>query len=238
MRTGTSALTSVVALGLAFVACGKNNSAPRAPEPTPPASTTPPAPSTPPSSSLKDPSKLNAEAPAVYRVKFATTKGDFVLEVQRQWAPRGADRFYNLVKAGFYDKVKFFRAIKGFMVQFGINGDPAVSQAWANASIADDPVVKSNTRGYITFATAGANTRTTQVFINLVDNVRLDASGFSPFGQVVTGMEVVDALYTDYGEGAPRGRGPSQGRIEAEGNAYLERDFPNLDAVNTATVEN
>ena len=174
----------------------------------------------------------------MYRARFATTKGDFVIEVHRDWAKNGADRFYNLVKAGFYDKVKFFRAIKGFMVQFGINGDPAVSRAWKDANIPDDPVVKSNARGYVTFATAGPNTRTTQLFINLVDNVRLDGMGFSPFGQVVTGLEVVDALNTEYGEGAPGGAGPNQGRIEAEGNAYLEREFPRLDAVNSASIAN
>jgi peptidyl-prolyl cis-trans isomerase A (cyclophilin A) len=172
----------------------------------------------------------------VYKAKFVTSKGEFVIEVQRAWAPLGADRFYNLVKAGFFDRVKFFRAISGFMVQFGINGDPAISRAWKETRIQDDPVVKSNTRGYITFATAGPNTRTTQVFINLVNNTRLDASGFSPFGQVVTGMEVVDSFYTGYGEGAPSGMGPNQGRIEAEGNAYLDRDFPRLDAVVTATI--
>ncbi len=224
MRTG------ILLLVLAMAACNRGGSS------TPPARGPEPATPTPGGSSLQDPSKLTAQAPAVYRVRFATTKGDFVVEVHREWAARGADRFYNLVKAGFYDKVKFFRAIKGFMVQFGIHGDPAVSRAWSGASIADDPVVKSNTRGYMTFATAGPNTRTTQVFINLVDNARLDASGFSPFGQVIAGIEVVDALNTEYGEGAPRGRGPDQGRIEAEGNAYLERDFPRLDAVNTATV--
>jgi peptidyl-prolyl cis-trans isomerase A (cyclophilin A) len=236
MRTRIAVLTSLAAL-LAG-ACGKQSSPSGAPPPASPQQPPPQQPPTAPGSPLRDPSKLTEQAPATFRVKFATTKGDFVLEVQRDWAPRGADRFYNLVKAGFYDKVKFFRAIKGFMVQFGINGDPAVSRAWANANIPDDSVVKSNTRGYITFATAGPNTRTTQVFINLVDNKGLDARGFSPFGQVVSGMEVVDSLYMDYGEGAPGGAGPSQGRIEAEGNAYLERDFPRLDAVNTAALTN
>jgi peptidyl-prolyl cis-trans isomerase A (cyclophilin A) len=227
MRTGT--IVSTLVFLACSAACNRNGSpspSGRAPEPAAPGS------------SLQDPSKLNAQAPDVYRVRFATTKGDFVVEVHRAWAANGADRFFNLVKAGFYDKVKFFRAIRGFMVQFGINGDPAVSRAWASARIADDPRVQSNTRGYITFATAGPNTRTTQVFINLVDNVRLDGLGFSPFGQVVSGIEVVDALNTEYGEGAPGGAGPSQGRIEAEGNAYLERDFPRLDAVNSATIMN
>jgi peptidyl-prolyl cis-trans isomerase A (cyclophilin A) len=183
-----------------------------------------------------DPAHLDAQAPAVFKAKFVTTKGEFVVEVQRAWAPRGADRFYNLVNAGFYDGVKFFRAIKGFMVQFGIHGQPAVSRVWVNANIPDDPVKESNVRGQITFATGGPNTRTTQIFINLVDNKNLDGIGFSPFGKVVSGMDVVDKLYTGAGEGPPGGTGPDQNRIQAEGNAYLERDFPQLDAVNSATI--
>jgi peptidyl-prolyl cis-trans isomerase A (cyclophilin A) len=224
-------------------ACSKNNgSSPggsQSPAPPPavaPPPGAPPAGSPPPPAAAPTPPAQPEQAPAVYKAKFVTSKGEFVIEVQRAWAPLGADRFYNLVKAGFFDRVKFFRAISGFMVQFGINGDPAISRAWKETRIQDDPVVKSNTRGYITFATAGPNTRTTQVFINLVNNTRLDASGFSPFGQVVTGMEVVDSFYTGYGEGAPSGMGPNQGRIEAEGNAYLDRDFPRLDAVMTATI--
>jgi peptidyl-prolyl cis-trans isomerase A (cyclophilin A) len=206
-------------------------------EPAPPPPGAPPAATpTPPPAAAPTPPAQPEQAPDAYKAKFVTSKGEFVIEVQRAWAPLGADRFYNLVKAGFFDKVKFFRAISGFMVQFGINGDPAISRAWRDTRIKDDPVVKSNTRGHITFATGGPNTRTTQVFINLVDNTRLDASGFSPFGQVVTGMEVVDSLYTGYGEGRPSGMGPEQGRIEAEGNAYLDRDFPRLDAVVTATI--
>jgi peptidyl-prolyl cis-trans isomerase A (cyclophilin A) len=186
--------------------------------------------------SLSDPAALNAQAPAVYRVRFDTSKGAFVVEVHRDWAPIGADRFYNLVKNGFYDNTRFFRAISGFMVQFGINGDPKVSAAWHDADIADDPVKASNQRGFISFATAGPNTRTTQVFINLVDNRALDRMGFSPFGQVVSGLPVIDALYNGYGEGAPRGLGPEQGRIEAQGNAYLNRSFPRLDYIKKATI--
>jgi peptidyl-prolyl cis-trans isomerase A (cyclophilin A) len=188
-------------------------------------------------SPLMEPAKLTAQAPPVFRARFVTTKGPFVVEVHRAWAPHGADRFYNLVGAGFYDGVKFFRAVKGFMVQFGINGQPAVSKKWADAMIPDDPVEQANLRGFVTFATAGRDTRTTQIFINLVDNKRLDATGFSPFGQVVSGMEVVDQLHTGYGEGPPGGAGPDQEWIEAEGNGYLERDFPKLDAVKTATIE-
>jgi peptidyl-prolyl cis-trans isomerase A (cyclophilin A) len=189
-----------------------------------------------PAPSLREPAKLNAQAPPVYAVKFTTSKGEFVVEVHRDWAPNGADRFYNLVRAGFFDKVKFFRAISGFMVQFGISGDPAVSRAWQDAVIADDPVKQTNGRGQVTFATAGPNTRTTQIFINLVDNKRLDPRGFSPFGKVVAGMDVVDRLHTGYGEGAPKGQGPDQTRIEGEGNAYLEKQFPLLDAVVTARL--
>jgi peptidyl-prolyl cis-trans isomerase A (cyclophilin A) len=186
---------------------------------------------------LSDPAALNAQAPAVYKAKFDTSKGPFVIEVNRDWAPRGADRFYNLVKNGFFDNARFFRVIEGFMVQFGINGDPAIASVWRDADIKDDPVKQSNARGTITFATAGPNTRTTQVFINFADNAPLDGQGFSPFGKVVSGMEVVDSLYGGYGEGAPSGNGPDQGRLQQQGNAYLEKDFPKLDFIKTATIE-
>jgi peptidyl-prolyl cis-trans isomerase A (cyclophilin A) len=185
---------------------------------------------------LRDPSALNEQAPARYQVNFDTTKGSFVVDVHRDWAPIGADRFYNLVKNGFYDDVKFFRVIDGFMVQFGIHGNPAVQKAWRSANLKDDPVRQSNRRGYITFATAGPNTRTTQVFINFGDNAMLDKQGFAPFGQVTSGMNVVDQLYDGYGEGAPSGKGPEQGRIQAEGNAYLNKDFPRLDTIKSATI--
>jgi peptidyl-prolyl cis-trans isomerase A (cyclophilin A) len=157
--------------------------------------------------------------------------------VQRDWAPNGADRFYNLVKNGFYDNVRFFRVISGFMVQFGISGDPKIAAPWRDAKIKDDPVVQSNRRGYITYAMSGPNTRTTQVFINFGENGSLDSQGFSPFGRVVQGMEVVDKLNAEYGEGAPRGRGPDQSRVQMEGNAYLTKDFGKLDSVNKATIE-
>ncbi|MGE3527869.1 MAG: peptidylprolyl isomerase, partial [Methyloceanibacter sp.] len=185
---------------------------------------------------LSDPAALNAKAPAVYNAKFDTSKGTFVVEVHREWAPRGADRFYNLVKNGFYDNARFFRVIEGFMVQFGINGDPNIASVWRNADIKDDPVKASNERGTITFATAGPDTRTTQVFINFGNNAPLDGQGFAPFGKVVSGMEVVDQLYNGYGEGAPHGNGPDQGRIQSQGNAYLEQDFPKLDFIKTATI--
>jgi len=186
---------------------------------------------------LKNPAALKEMAPAMYKVDFDTSAGMFVIEVHRDWAPNGADRFYNLVKNGFYDDVRFFRVISGFMVQFGIHGDPGVASAWQPARIPDDRVKESNKRGYITFATAGPNTRTTQVFINFGDNAGLDSQGFSPFGRVTKGMDVVDKIYSAYGEGAPSGRGPNQGRIQAEGNAYLMKDFPKLDYVKKTTIE-
>jgi peptidyl-prolyl cis-trans isomerase A (cyclophilin A) len=186
---------------------------------------------------LGNPAALNAQAPALYKAKFDTSKGSFVVEVHRDWAPNGADRFYNLVNNGFYDNARFFRVISGFMVQFGINGDPKVSAVWRDANIKDDPVRQGNQRGFITFATAGPNTRTTQVFINFADNRALDRQGFAPFGQVVSGMKVVDALFSGYGEGAPSGRGPDQGRIQQEGNAYLTKQFAQLDYIKKATIE-
>jgi peptidyl-prolyl cis-trans isomerase A (cyclophilin A) len=185
---------------------------------------------------LGNPAALTEQAPATYKARFDTSKGAFVIDVRREWAPVGADRFYNLVKNGFYDDNRFFRVISGFMVQFGINGNPQVSAPWRAAQIKDDPVKQSNKRGFITFATAGPNSRTTQVFINFGDNVRLDTLGFAPFGQVTTGMNVVDQLYSDYGEGAPNGRGPNQGRIQAEGNSYLTKEFPNMDFVRKASI--
>jgi cyclophilin family peptidyl-prolyl cis-trans isomerase len=187
---------------------------------------------------LANPAELNEKAPDTYRARFTTSKGDFVIEVTRAWAPHGADRFYNLVTNGFFDDCRFFRVVYGFMVQFGIHGDPAVSSVWREARIPDDPVQQSNKRGYVTFATAGANTRTTQVFINFADrNTRLDSQGFAPFGQVVEGMDVVDKLFSGYGEAAPQGHGPDQGRIQKEGNAYLEKSFPKLDYVRKASIE-
>ena len=187
---------------------------------------------------LGNPAALRETAPATYKARFDTSKGAFLVEVHRDWAPNGADRFYTLVKNGFYDGVRFFRVIEGFMVQFGINGDPGVSAKWREARIQDDPVRQSNRRGYITYAMAGPNTRTSQVFINFGDNSSLDRQGFAPFGQVQGGgMKVVDALYNGYGEGAPRGNGPDQGRLQMEGNAYLSKSFPRMDFVKKATIE-
>ncbi|MDP3719176.1 MAG: peptidylprolyl isomerase [Acidobacteriota bacterium] len=188
--------------------------------------------------SLKDPASLKEQAPASYKVKFDTSAGVFVVQVNREWAPLGADRFYNLVKSGFYDDARFFRAISGFMVQFGINGDPAVSAAWRNARIGVDPVKQSNKSMYITYAMGGSpDTRTTQVFINYGNNANLDSMGFAPFGEVIEGKDVVNKIHTGYGEGAPRGRGPEQGRVQMEGNAYLMKNFPKLDYIKKATIE-
>jgi peptidyl-prolyl cis-trans isomerase A (cyclophilin A) len=190
-----------------------------------------------PKRSLLDPASLNQKAPEVFKAKFTTTKGDFVVQVTRAWAPLGADRFYNLVKNGFFTDAAFFRVISGFMVQFGISAKPAVTAAWQSATIQDDPVTQSNKRGYITFAKTGApNSRSTQFFINFGDNSRLDATGFAPFGQVIEGMDVVDKLYSDYGEGAPGGNGPDQGRINAEGKSYLDKEFPKLDSIKSAVI--
>jgi peptidyl-prolyl cis-trans isomerase A (cyclophilin A) len=177
-----------------------------------------------------------AAPPEDFKVRFVTSKGDFVVQVTRAWAPLGADRFRELVGTGFYDGARFFRVLPRFVAQFGIPGDPKLAAQWDDKAIADDPVRQSNTRGRITFATSGPNTRTTQLFVNYADNARLDRHGFSPFGEVVSGMEVVDAFHADYGEGAPQGKGPDQSRIEKEGNAYLEREFPKLDYVKTARL--
>lgn len=180
---------------------------------------------------LQDPSQLTAQAPETYKARFDTSAGAFVVEVHRAWAPKGADRFYNLVKNGFYDGCRFFRVVPHFMVQFGINGNPAVQTHWADANISDDPVKESNTRGTISFATRGPNTRTTQVFINFGGNGSLDRQGFAPFGRVVSGMDVVDKINAQYGEQ------PNQGQMQAKGNAYLNSAFPKLDYVKSAAIE-
>ena len=197
-----------------------------------------PAVTAPATSGLFDPEseEVNRTAPAAFKVLLETTEGDFVVEVYRAWAPRGADRFYNLVRQGYYDRARFFRVWPGFIVQFGIHGDPVVAALWKEAAIPDDPVVGSNRRGTITYATSGPDTRTTQVFINLADNARLDEQGFAPFGRVIGGMDVVDRLYGEYGEPPPQGQGPQQSRIQAEGNAYLQSEFPLLDHIVRARI--
>ena len=184
-----------------------------------------------------EPKALAAQAPDSFTVRFETTRGPFSVQFVRAWAPRGADRVYYLVRSGYYDGARFFRVLPGFVAQFGASGDPRVSKVWDVRTIRDDPVKETNRRGTVTFATAGPNTRTTQLFVNLAGNSRLDRLGFAPLGRVVDGMtRVVDSLHAGYGEGAPRGRGPNQDRIAAEGNAYLARDFPRLDWVRKAEV--
>jgi peptidyl-prolyl cis-trans isomerase A (cyclophilin A) len=183
---------------------------------------------------LTDPAKLTAKAPETFKARFDTTKGTFVIEVHRDWSPNGVDRFYNLVKNGYYDGVKFFRVEPGFVVQWGIHGDPSIAMKWLKSTIPDDPVKESNKRGFITYAKSGApNSRSVQLFINLGDNVQLDAMGFAPFGKVTEGMDVVGKLFDGYAAGLTS----LQGRIAAEGNAFLEKNYPNLDTIKRASIE-
>lgn len=249
MRTTLIRALPAAALAAALAACSAPAPAPSpSPTPTPaaaapaPAATASAAPSPSPSPSaaaaapagsaaLRDPSKATAKAPATFRARFTTSRGTFVVSVTRAWSPLGADRFYNLVQAGFFDGVRFFRVVPKFVVQFGLNGDPRVNAAWESARLQDDPVTQTNSRGRITFATAGPGTRTTQLFINLKDNRALDGMGFSPFGEVsAAGMAVVDGIYSGDGEL------PDQGRITMEGNRYLESQFPRLDYVKKAEI--
>jgi peptidyl-prolyl cis-trans isomerase A (cyclophilin A) len=184
---------------------------------------------------LLTPATLNRTAPATFRVKLTTTKGDVVIDVTRDWAPRGADRFYNLVRAGYFTDASFFRVVPNFMAQFGISARPDVNRAWTNANIQDDPGgKKSNTRGMVTFATTGRpNTRGTQLFINtaMAGNAFLDPMGFVPFGEVVEGMENVDKFYTGYGDTANQ-----EGVIEEGGKAWVDKNMPKLDRILTATI--
>jgi peptidyl-prolyl cis-trans isomerase A (cyclophilin A) len=180
--------------------------------------------------SLLNPASLKARAPAVFKAKFTTTAGDFVVEVHREWAPLGADRFYNLIRYGYFTNAAFFRVVPGFVVQFGLSADPAVNKVWKTASIQDDPVIQSNKRGNLVFATAGPNTRTTQLFINYADNARLDGMGFAPFASVVEGMDVVDKIHSAYGES------PRQDLITEQGDAYLKANFPAIDKIKLARI--
>ena len=181
---------------------------------------------------MDSPANLKEKAPETFQADFELGNGKhFIIEVQRSWSPNGADRFYNLVKSGFYDEARFFRVVPDFMVQFGINGDPEVSAQWRPASIQDDPVKEGNKRGTVTFAKTGApNSRTTQIFINFRDNSFLDGHGFSAFGKVVSGMDVVDKIYSGDRES------PDQGQIQSKGNAYLAQAFPKLDYVKKAAI--
>jgi peptidyl-prolyl cis-trans isomerase A (cyclophilin A) len=183
---------------------------------------------------LKDPARLSERAPDSFRARFDTSQGSFVIAVEREWAPLAADRFYNLVRNGFYDESRFFRVLDGFMAQFGLHADPSVQAAWRSANLKDEPAKMSNTRGFVSFARESSpNSRYTMIFINYKDNSYLDADGFAPFGQVVTGMDVADRMYSGYG----RQNIPDQRRILREGNAYLQAEYPRLDFVKTATIE-
>lgn len=207
-----------------------SNVAPAAPAPAPAAAPAAPV----------DPALLadtpDERSPNEYRVVLDTTKGDITIAVHRAWSPKGADRFYTLVRRGYFTDVAFFRVIAGFMAQFGMHGNPAVNTVWTRRTIDDEPVVQSNLRGRITFAKTGApNSRSNQFFINFGDNSNLDPMGFSPFGEVAD-MAVVDRIHSGYGEGAPRGQGPDQGELAARGNAYLRERFPNLDYIRAARI--
>jgi peptidyl-prolyl cis-trans isomerase A (cyclophilin A) len=202
----------------------------KAPEPPKPEPEPEPAKPKPTATSLMNPSALKERAPDMFQVKFETSKGDVLIDVTRSWAPKGADRFYNLVKNGFYDECKFFRVVPNFIVQIGMHPDPKVSRVWQNARITDDPVTKTNRKGTVVFANAGPNTRTTQIFINYKANAFLDNQAFAPFGAVTEGMDIVEGLYAGYGEA------PEQGMIRAQGNKYLESKFPKLDFIKQATI--
>ena len=207
---------------LGVILCGCSSSPPAKNPETAPVSTT---------------EKKPTQAPEQYSVKVDTTKGAFTIHVTRAWAPHGADRFYELVQAKFFDDEAFFRVVRNFVVQFGINKDTKVNGFWSNMNIPDDPVKQSNRRGTVTFATAGPNTRTTQVFVNLRDNRTLDKQGFAPFGNVSEGLDVVARLYGGYGDMPPGGEGPDPTKIETQGNQYLTDHFPRLDYTKTARVE-
>lgn len=211
--------------------------APSAPTPTEAAKPAEPAVATSTHPAMLDPSKATEKAPDKFKVKFVTTKGDIILEIVKANSPVGVDRFYNLVKMGYLQDIAFFRVVPGFMAQFGIHGDPNVNRVWKDLGIADEPVKGSNKRGTLTFAKKGLpNSRSVQFFLNLVDNPNLDGMGFAPFGQIVQGLDVLDKINGEYGEGFPRGRGPDQMRIQTQGNEYLKKDFANLDYLKSVEV--
>lgn len=214
------AIFTAIALSASLIAAAQT------PAPKAPAHTAPTAPRP----SLLNPASLHAKAPAVFKARFTTTAGDFVVEVHRDWAPLGADRFYNLVRNGYFTNASFFRVVPGFVVQFGLSANPAVNKVWHDAKIQDDPVVQSNKRASLVFATAGPNTRTTQLFINFGDNARLDGMGFAPFGSVVEGMDVVDKIYSGYGES------PRQDLITDQGDTYIAANFPKIDKIKLARI--
>ena len=183
------------------------------------------------------PRRAQVEAPPEFRAHFETTKGTVVVHAHRSWAPNGVDRFYSLVRSGYYDDTRIYRIVPDFTAGFGVHADPRVTAIWRQSALVDDTVRESNTRGRLSFASRGPNTRSTQVFINLKDNPSLDDRGFAPFGEVVEGFEVVEAFYAEYGDGPPRGTGPYQANALARGNAYLDEDFPLLDRIERAWIE-
>lgn len=235
LTCAAGAIVAIAQVAAAGQAPATKAPATKAPATKAPATKAPPAPAAANSKAkLRTPSALNEKAPDTFLARFDTSQGAFVIEVHRDWAPLGADRFYNLVKNGFYDDCRFFRVLSGFMAQVGMNGDPSIQRVWGGANFKDDPVKGSNKRGFVTFAKASVpNSRSTQFFINLVDNDFLDPQGFAPFGQVTEGMTVVDKLYSAYG----RNNVPDQGQITAEGNAYLAKEYPKLDYIRKATIE-
>jgi peptidyl-prolyl cis-trans isomerase A (cyclophilin A) len=235
MRCSFVVLTSIVLT--AATAAAQTSTTKPAPKPAAPATAAPKpaAPAAPAPNRLLSPATLTAKAPEMFKVKFDTTKGPVVLVLHRDWAPKGVDRFYNMTRNGFFTGVRFFRVMPNFMAQFGINGNPAVNDAWEKARLNDDPPNgKSNVRGIVTYGSTGQpNSRGTQLFINYKDNSYLDKQGFVPIGEVVEGMEVVDMLYADYG-GAPQSE---QNTLVAQGNKYMQTKYPKLDYIKTATVE-
>jgi len=230
LLAATISLCTVAVFGTAAVAAGQSNPPKTTTTTGTTSTTTKPRTTHMTDTGLLHPATLTAKAPETFQVKFTTTKGDFVVDVTRAWAPLGADRFYNLVKHGFFTDAAFFRVVPGFIVQFGLSADPAVNKVWRNANIKDDKVTQSNAPATITFATAGPNTRTTQLFINFGNNTFLDSQGFSPFGKVSSGMDVVQKIYSGYGEK------PDQGAITSQGKAYIDKNFPNIDSIKSATI--
>jgi len=187
-------------------------------------------------SPLLQPQRFQETAPAAYQVRLETSAGDVLIQIHRAWAPLGADRFYNLAKGGYYDDSRIYRVLPDFMAQFGLHADPYVTQAWKSEYLVDDPFVASNTRGRVAFAKGGLHTRTTEIFISYKDNSQLDERGFTPIGEVIEGMDVVDTFYSDYGDGPPRGEGPYQAMAAARGNEYLDAEFPELTRILSATL--
>jgi peptidyl-prolyl cis-trans isomerase A (cyclophilin A) len=244
MKRSTQGVLFAAVLVVIVAACGEK-AAPPKPAETPAAAATAAPPETPeavpspptPAILHPDAAKLAAAGPDSFTVHVVTSRGKFDMMIHRSWSPKGSDRLYYLFSNYYYDGIRFFRVLNGFMAQFGSSGDPAVAKVWRDLNIGDDPVTQSNTRGRLTFAMGGPNTRTTQLFINFGNNSQLDGTGFPPVGEVTNGMAVVDSLYNAYGEGAEMGgRGPSQTRLGTEGNAYLNKDFPKLDYIVTARV--